>query len=100
MQTTSTDNWDACIRAVGINEKLRTSLLLPEIYDIRFTATCKYWVLDAMEICYGTLKDLNRRLIMERARTKQLQKAEIVGARLKRLQKAPKVQKAAGSISE
>ena len=53
--TTSTDDWDACMLAMGINEKLRTAILLPEFEDIRFTATCKYWVLDAMEMCYEAL---------------------------------------------
>jgi hypothetical protein len=98
--TTSTDDWDACMRAMGINEKLRTAILLPEFYDIRFTATCKYWVLDTMEIRYCALKDMNRRLIMERARIKQLENAEKVGAQFKPPQKAPGFQGASGSISE
>src|SRR5437773_9808764 len=92
------------MKTMGINEKLLTAILIPEFDDIRFTATCKYWVLDAMEICYGALKDMDRRLIMERARLKQLQDAaedrEIRGARSMLPQKALKGPKAAGSTIE
>ncbi|KAI9769594.1 MAG: hypothetical protein M1839_003633 [Geoglossum umbratile] len=72
--TTSTDDWNACMIAMGVNEKLRMAILLPEFDDIRFTATCKYWVLDAMEICYCALEGMDDRLRMERVRLKQLQK--------------------------
>ncbi|KAI9766924.1 MAG: hypothetical protein M1840_006221 [Geoglossum simile] len=72
--TTSTDDWNACMIAMGINEKLRTNILLPEFDDIRFTATCKYWVLDTMEICYRALEGMDDRLRMERVRLNQLQK--------------------------
>ncbi|KAI9774715.1 MAG: hypothetical protein M1839_001676 [Geoglossum umbratile] len=72
--TTSTDDWNACMIAMGVNEKLRTDILLPEFDDIRFTATCKYWVLDAMEICFRALKGMDDRLRMEGVRLKQLQK--------------------------
>ncbi|KAI9786809.1 MAG: hypothetical protein M1839_005040 [Geoglossum umbratile] len=85
--TTSTDDWDACLRSMGINEKLRTAILLPEFNDIRFTATCKYWVLEAMDICYSALRDMDHRLRIERTRLRQLQKR-------------PEGQKAAGPISE
>ncbi|OCK90250.1 uncharacterized protein K441DRAFT_666276 [Cenococcum geophilum 1.58] len=102
--TTSTDDWDACMRAMGINQKLRRTILLPKFDDIRFTATCKYWVLDAMEICYGALKDMDRRLIMERTRLQQLQKAakdqKVADARSKQPKKASQGQKAAGPTSE
>src|SRR5205809_6879879 len=70
--TTSTDDWDACMRAMGINEKLRTAILLPEFRDIRITATCKYWVLDAVETCYGSLEDMDNRLRRETGRLEKL----------------------------
>jgi hypothetical protein len=68
------------MRAMGINQKLRGTILLPEFDDIRFTATCKYWVLDAMKICYGALKDMDHRLLMEKNRLQQILKDQKIDA--------------------
>jgi len=57
------------MRAMGVDEKLRIAILLPEFRDIRFTAT---WVLDAMEIRYSALKDTDLRLIMGKGKRSAL----------------------------
>ena len=58
----SSDDWDLCMRTVGIGKRLREAILLAEFEDIRYTATCKFWLHDAIDIAYGTLVHLNDRL--------------------------------------
>ena len=54
-----TDDWPACMNGMGINAKLQTAIMLPKFKDLRFTATCKHWVLEAVEVAYLTLSELD-----------------------------------------
>ncbi len=75
--STASDDWDFCLRACGINEKLRTAILLPEFEDLRYTDSCKHWVIDAMEGKYEALQEMDERVRLEVA---HLQRAKEVGA--------------------
>lgn len=66
--TCASDDWDLCLRSLGTNDKLRTAILLPEFEDLRYTASCKYWVLDAIETTYETLETMNETMRLEAAR--------------------------------
>lgn len=54
--TSGCDDWDEMMVRIGIRDELRAAILLPEFEDIRYTATCKFWVLDAMEMRFETLR--------------------------------------------
>ncbi|KAF2142645.1 uncharacterized protein K452DRAFT_318231 [Aplosporella prunicola CBS 121167] len=54
------DDWIGCLQALGINDQLSTAILLPEYDDIRFSATCKYWVLESLVSTYHALQNLTR----------------------------------------
>jgi len=69
--TSASDDWDLCLRSLGINDKLRTAILLPEFEDLRYTASCKYWVLDAIETTYETLETMNEKMRLEAARLRR-----------------------------
>ena len=55
------------MRTVGIGKKLREAILLAEYEDIRYTATCKFWLHDAIDTAYETLVHLNDRLKQDAA---------------------------------
>ena len=40
--TSGSDDWDGFMIGLGINDKLRNAIMLPEYADLRFTATCKF----------------------------------------------------------
>lgn len=50
------------MQAIGISEKLQTTILLTEFEDIRYTRTCKFWLLDTMTNVYLTLGKLDKHL--------------------------------------
>lgn len=55
-------------RTLGIGQKLQNAILLPEFADLRGTASCKYWIIDAMSMKWRALQALNYDLLMEQAR--------------------------------
>ncbi|MCJ1365847.1 hypothetical protein MMC16_004972 [Acarospora aff. strigata] len=65
--SSASDDWDSCLRAHGTNDKLRTAILLPEFADLRYTASCKYWIIDAMKMGYEALEAMDERMRLEAA---------------------------------
>lgn len=47
---------------LGIGTKLQEAIMLAEFENIRYTATCKFWLSDAIQMAYETLVHLNDRL--------------------------------------
>ncbi|MCJ1235503.1 hypothetical protein MMC14_003472 [Varicellaria rhodocarpa] len=66
--TSGLDDWDEFMIDFGINRKLRLAILLSEFSDICYTATCKFWLLEAMEMKWAALQDLDSSLRMEQMR--------------------------------
>jgi hypothetical protein len=60
--TTGADDWDAGLTALGVNSTLKKAIMTEGMDDIRCTATCKYWVLESLELNYEALQSLNERL--------------------------------------
>ncbi len=56
------------MNAAGISAELQTAILLPEFEDIRYSASCEFWILDAMRMRYGSLEVLDQRLRIEAGR--------------------------------
>lgn len=44
------------MHAAGINYRLQQTILLPDFVDIRGTASCQFWLVEAVEMVYGTLE--------------------------------------------
>lgn len=40
----SSDDWNECMDNEGIGERLKNKILLEDFEDVRYTATCKYWL--------------------------------------------------------
>lgn len=74
--TSAQDDWDGYMRGLGINDELRTAVLLPEYDDVRYTASCKFWLLETIRIKWGVLKGLEDTLRMEQARIQRSRKDE------------------------
>ncbi|KAK6336857.1 hypothetical protein TWF718_009646 [Orbilia javanica] len=55
------DNWGPYMDTLGISSSLKEAILLPEYEDIRFTASCQFWILDSVEWAYHALASLRRR---------------------------------------
>lgn len=72
--TSGHDDWNECMRRLGINEKLRIAIMMPEYEDIRYTATCKFWVKDALKMNYEALEELEDELRMTAARIQHSKK--------------------------
>ncbi|KAL1634687.1 hypothetical protein SLS56_002089 [Neofusicoccum ribis] len=60
--TSSTDDWHECLRVLGINHELSHAIMMPEFEDIRYTASCKHWVLESIESNYNALASLDEDL--------------------------------------
>lgn len=56
--TQNDEAWDNCMRILGINSSLRTAVLDPAYADIRHTASCKTWLLRALEARFHHLREL------------------------------------------
>ena len=59
---TQEDDWRGSLDSLGINRKLQDAIMLVEYADIRFTGSCKFWVLDAIQVNYQALEVLDRDL--------------------------------------
>ncbi|CAG8890146.1 unnamed protein product [Penicillium egyptiacum] len=75
-----TDDWTPTMAALGINYCLQQSILHPDFDDVRATASCKFWLLDSMEMAFKTLEGLNGQLRQELERRQRL---TILGVREK-----------------
>lgn len=60
---TRSDDWDACMKHMGVTKPLRDAILIPEFEDLRCTESAKYWVMDAFEMRLGSLECLTERII-------------------------------------
>lgn len=61
------DDWKSFMETLGIDQKLASAILLPEYADLRGTASCKYWIIDAMGMKWRALQALDDDLRMEQA---------------------------------
>jgi hypothetical protein len=68
----SQDDWFACMTMIGLDEDFQRAIMLEEFADLRYTATCKFWVRDTMEMRWRFLENLKYLL---RERQIQLQKS-------------------------
>ena len=66
--TAGEDDWIGCMTTMGIGPKLQTAILLPDFADLRCTASCKFWILDAMEMKWRALLALDGELRVTKAR--------------------------------
>lgn len=57
--SSSSDDWESCLAAFGVNQTLQEALLTEDFRDIRCTATCKFWVAESLELSYEALRSLN-----------------------------------------
>ncbi|KAJ5382700.1 hypothetical protein N7517_000611 [Penicillium concentricum] len=73
-----TDDWTPTMAALGIGQCLQQSILHPDFDDVRATASCKFWLLDSIEMAFKTLEGLNSQLRQEMERRQGL---AVLGAR-------------------
>lgn len=73
------DDWEAFMETLGIGQKLQNAILLPEFADLRGTASCKFWIVDAMSMKWRALQALNDELRMEQARIQRAKKPAKAG---------------------
>ena len=72
--TSETDDWLGYMKAIGVSEELQNVIMLPEFSDLRYTASCSFWLLDTMETRYESLQGLDARLRAQAARIKDMSK--------------------------
>lgn len=60
----SEDDWIECMQAIGITRKCQDAIMIKEFEDIRYTRSCKYWLIDMMTNVYLTLEHLDENLKM------------------------------------
>lgn len=72
----SSDDWYSCMDRLGIGERLKTAIMLKEYEDLRYTATCKYWLKDAVQNVYDHLKHLNDEPAATPAKISRLSKSK------------------------
>lgn len=56
------DDWDACMKHMGVTKTLRDAILIPEFEDLRYTQSAKHWVIDAFEMRFGSLESIPERI--------------------------------------
>lgn len=78
------EDWTLTMNRLGINQTLRSAIMLPGFDDLWSTASCKFWILDSMAVAYATLEHLNDQLRSGMARRQRFAKVgheeEAVGA--------------------
>ena len=72
------ENWEVTMLDWGIDRSLRKAILLPEFADIRFTATCKFWLIDAMYMKWKALQDLEEDAQAQLARVQRARSPKAV----------------------
>ena len=60
--TSEDDNWLGYMNAIGVSQELQEAIMLPEFSDVRYTASCEFWLLDTIMMRFGSLKSLDGRL--------------------------------------
>lgn len=60
--TSEGDDWVGYMNAIGVSQELQEAIMLPEFSDIRYTASCEFWLLDTIMMRYGSLESLDDRL--------------------------------------
>jgi hypothetical protein len=60
--TSASQDWNAALIALGINDTLRDAILLPEFSDLLYTQPMKFWVLESLESAFFSLKNLDHQL--------------------------------------
>lgn len=60
----SEDDWIGCMQAIGITRNCQDAIMLEEFEDIRYTRSCKYWLIEMMTNVYVTLEHLDENLKM------------------------------------
>ena len=73
------DDWRAFMETLGVGQKLQNAILLPEFADLRGTASCKFWILDAMGMKWRALQALNDDLRMQQVRIQHRKKPAKTG---------------------
>ncbi|KAK6355447.1 hypothetical protein TWF696_004544 [Orbilia brochopaga] len=59
---TVNDDWTAILSGLGINERLSAAIMADEYEDLRYTSTCKHWIVEAVMEGFAALKNLNQNL--------------------------------------
>jgi hypothetical protein len=70
------EDWVAALDKLGINPRLRDAIVHPDYEDIRSTASCQFWVMEAVQIAFETLEGLDNNLRMEAARRQHARNME------------------------
>lgn len=69
---TKYDDWDGCMKHMGVTKTLRDAILIPEFEDLRYTQSAKHWVIDAFEMRFGSLESIPKRI----RKSKQIKQRE------------------------
>ncbi|KAI9821442.1 MAG: hypothetical protein M1826_000678 [Phylliscum demangeonii] len=69
--TCESDDWDALMMEMGINDQLRHAIMLPEYPEIRCTASCHYWLMEAMNVKWHALEALADELRWDAAKRRR-----------------------------
>ncbi|KAF3921753.1 hypothetical protein AA313_de0200123 [Arthrobotrys entomopaga] len=59
---TLADDWEDSLKQLGVSEKLSKAILLPGFEDVRCTASCNFWVIQAIEGNFHALEALSAEL--------------------------------------
>lgn len=51
----SSDDWVSIMDELEINGRLKRAIIMPEFRDLRGTGSCKFWVLEAMDVAFAAL---------------------------------------------
>ncbi|KAK6532463.1 hypothetical protein TWF281_006652 [Arthrobotrys megalospora] len=80
------DDWAECMTKLGISTRLQAAILLPEYETVRYTASCQFWLVEAVESTYHALESLNQQL---EETANYLRSINFKGGERKRLRRAP-----------
>ncbi|OCK74441.1 hypothetical protein K432DRAFT_409857 [Lepidopterella palustris CBS 459.81] len=66
--TSASDSWDGAMAKIGISDRMRAGIPLPEFEDVRSTATLKFWLVNVMQMAFLILQALDEQLRQEAPR--------------------------------
>ncbi|KAI9808443.1 MAG: hypothetical protein M1826_004153 [Phylliscum demangeonii] len=69
--TCESDDWDALMTEMGINDQLRQAIMFTQYTEIRYTASCHYWLMEAMNVKWHALEALDDELRLEAAKRRR-----------------------------
>lgn len=58
----ASDDWADCMTKIGIDAHVQKAILLPEFSDLRYTASCKFWIKDTMKLRWSSLITLDEQV--------------------------------------